>query len=1085
MSNKITKADLILADTEFIMAALAKAEKESSALQEKRDFYSELLIEAQNSDKITESAFTKDNTLVSSENSTCYSMKMVFFVNARHFVTFGDNSGPVHAHSWRLEFQIMIPRGKNDVVEFSMVSEALTKAIQPFQNIILNNIYPFNQVQPTTENIAMYCFNLAQDTLLELDLDLNVLTLWETPTRGIHVNSRNPQFDSLSPIANTVNDTVNDAETSATDIAVSPPSLESANKNEEKTIPEQKTQASIHPVYSYKQYGIAVAVLFIIALLAYHQILWPPVGQGYPWGSDTWGHLFKAEYLYHQIMQGNYYPQFTEYWYNGTQPFRYWAPLPYYILAFFRAGCGDIFTAANLFIFTCALFGGLSFLLLAPRMRLWPAVMAGTVWMVWLDNVRVAFSEGNLPRVLATALLPLLFILFLNIIEKEKLSKNIIIIIILVQLIILSHAMIAAIYCLCLTLFTFFLWAFGGCRLKTAVLAIAVLLLGIVSSAWWLLPSLTGGITEINTEAVKEIVQFVSAGVSFNPFHRFTDRETFYWGISLIAAIAVTFYTWKSKPIWARSLAVSGIILILITFPLMRELYITLPLSHLLWPLRFSSFAAMAVISSCLCFNLPEQRQKWLKANLKTSAVIAAIFIMLLTDCWFSLPLLSHTGKASFNLIQSAEFIKKTPGWRIATIDLSQLGSAPSYVFSELFGMEQVFGWAWQGAITSNNIMLLNTGLDSNYYPFLFRSCVDLGATDLVVKDDVIDDIQEFRRAAEQAGYKQENSFGEISIWHSGDHPYLVVKEPECLLIGKYAGTIALQFPEVEMGIHSEIDSYSSEYLQRYKKLILSGASWHSKSNAEQIIKDYVSAGGQVFVELAGMPENVLAKQPEFLGVYGETVSLQNNIEIFGANSRYSLIPFSPDIELWKAYVPMGLDKVELEFSYYGKQAAVYGYKLLNNQKIYFLGGNLFFHTLKTGDTMAMKLLKDTLGLSTSYTQEQLLPLQSYQVNESGYKMVYHSDHALDAAVPVAAIDGMKVKIDGKPCPKEIFENLLKIRLPAGTHEIEILLELTSVYHWGLGISALSGLFLFLGIFYYKFKSPMKLSTHKQNEEIL
>jgi uncharacterized membrane protein len=53
----------------------------------------------------------------------------------------------------------------------------------------------------------------------------------------------------------------------------------------------------------------------------------------YPWGSDTYGHLFKGNILYDALKSGKLYLNYDENWYNGVQPYRYWAPLPYYILA--------------------------------------------------------------------------------------------------------------------------------------------------------------------------------------------------------------------------------------------------------------------------------------------------------------------------------------------------------------------------------------------------------------------------------------------------------------------------------------------------------------------------------------------------------------------------------------------------------------------------------------------------------------------------------------------------------------------------------------------------------------------------------
>ena len=1008
-----------------------------------------------------------------SGDDNIYSMKLVGFVNARHFVVFGGATGPVHAHSWQVETEVDVPRGIGDTIEFSRVSQAVSAALGPYENTILNQVHPFDLILPTTENIAMYFFNRLDEYLAKLGLKLYQLSLWETPTRGIQVNNHNLALDKQIAAELKARDG-NAAYQEAAAIAdpdftdLDQRDKEAANNRKSLSKPPPIFAGSLRAPYSVRQYLLAAVLILFLSLLAYQHILWTPVEQRFPWGSDSWGHLFKAEMLYEQIQQGNYYPQFTEYWYNGVQPFRYWAPLPYYALAGLRGLSGDIFTAGHLYIYLCALLGALSWLLLSRRMGLWPAVMAALVWLLWQDNVRVAFSEGNLPRVLATALLPLLFALFLHIITRRKSYGAIIAVILTVQLTLLCHAMIAAVYCLSLALFVFFLWVFQGCSVKDLARGLMVLAAGVLTSSWWLLPSLSGGITGIDAQAVKQVVQFVPAHISLSPLCRFKNVETFYWGISLIMLLLSSLATWKSKPAWARSLTVCGIILLLITFPLFRAIYITLPLSHLLWPLRFSSFAALAVLASGFTLELEEKRQRWLQSSTVAACLLVVLLVFLLVDCLFSFRLLAHTGTRPFTIIQSGEFIKQEPGWRVATIDLSQLGSAPSFTFSEMAGLEQVFGWAWQGAVTSRNIMLLNTGLEQQYYPFLFRSCVDLGATDLVVKEDVITDLEAFREAAKRAGYQQRNKFADISVWRSISRPYLVQKNPRCLVIGKYGGTIALQFPEVEMALSSRIDDCSLEKLEQYSMLILSGANWHSKKQAEKLISDYALSGGKVFIEMAGMPPNVLAKQPEFLGVYGEAVSIRQEIEVRGEDTRVILPPVWQQEGEWKAYVPMGLDKVELEFSYYGNQAPILGYKMLKGKKIWFLGANLSYHAYQSGQSESARLLKKILDLQTEYSGDTILPLQEYEASEEGFRMSYRLEQDAEVIVPISLLDGLVVKLDGRRIEAGNYENLLKLHLPAGTHRLEMSIEKTAIFTWGKYLSLFALLLVIAALVWLK-----------------
>ena len=88
-----------------------------------------------------------------------------------------------------------------------------------------------------------------------------------------------------------------------------------------------------------KKAGITITILVyaffavMIAFLIY-------VGGNYPTGADTMCHIYKGDVLYHSIRQGNWYPLYDSFWYNGVQMMRYWAPLPVYFLAFCQALAG-------------------------------------------------------------------------------------------------------------------------------------------------------------------------------------------------------------------------------------------------------------------------------------------------------------------------------------------------------------------------------------------------------------------------------------------------------------------------------------------------------------------------------------------------------------------------------------------------------------------------------------------------------------------------------------------------------------------------------------------------------------------------
>ena len=130
--------------------------------------------------------------------------------------------------------------------------------------------------------------------------------------------------------------------------------------------------------------------------------------QMYPLGFDIHGHLFKSDLMYNEIKNGNYFPLYTPYWYNGLQPFRYWPPLPYYFMAFLQfIFDGNVMNAYLGFIWASFTIGGIGWLLFGRKInRPVLGLLFAVTWFFMPDNLRVFFGEGNLPRMFITMLLP-------------------------------------------------------------------------------------------------------------------------------------------------------------------------------------------------------------------------------------------------------------------------------------------------------------------------------------------------------------------------------------------------------------------------------------------------------------------------------------------------------------------------------------------------------------------------------------------------------------------------------------------------------------------------------------------------------
>lgn len=1027
----------------------------------------------------------REGSNTSNNTGQFYVIKLLAFLNARHYVVFGDKQGPVHAHSWQFKADVEVPAENPNQIAFGDVLREIKKVVEPYENSLLNEHEPFNTLMPTTENLAGVLFKRIKEEISSLGVNLARISVWESPTKGIEVtgftaspdkdsyyshhsivNSGHSKAEDVYDLSAVTSDNVDltkaaDSLPGITDINGSAKTSEAQNNCTAKTI----TQGNIYPV---KHFLLAGAAIIITVFIAYFKLLYSPDGNIYPWGSDTWAHLHKAEYLFGEIKRGNLLPQFYADWYNGWQPFRYWPPLSYYPIVAIRFFVGNIFVAGNIFVVLCAVTGSVLWLLFAGRMGIFPAALMGILWAVWPDNVNVAIASGNLPRTLDNALLPLLFFYFWRTIEDKR-AKDIVITIILVHMAVLTHAMFAAIFCIGMMLFAFFLFIFRGCSFIELLRAGIVLISGILTAAWWLLPSLSGGAAGIDAASVKEAVEFLSPLQSFNPTTRFDNFSALYFGISLLFGAAVSLFFWKSKPAWAKSLLVCGLLLIIYTFPISRPIYMAMPLGHLIWPIRFSSFAGMALLMSSLSFVQGQDK----KYKLKVLTVTCLIFIAVVVDSSFSRNLITTRSEPE-EILQGVEILKNNPGWKVATLDLSRLESSPSYYFSQKAGREQVFGSSYQGAVTSSNIMQINTAILNEYYPFIFRSLTYLGATDVVVKKDIFKELTFFKKAAADTQYREIADGGKIAYWHGGNSPYVVEANNKCLVIGSYAPVLCYLFPAAEIGRSNYIDDYTIEEINKYPMLVLSGAKWRSKDNAESLITQYAVSGKNVFVDMTGFPQKVSAKQPYFLGIYGENIFLKKPLEINGGSQKYKLLPFSNDFSVWKCYVPQGLDKVLYSFDYMGRTAALLGYKNVGSGKVYFLGSNIIYHAFLTKDPTAIDLLKNILGLNDQYPRIKTIPLIDYRVNQDGYSLKYDNQNEIDAILPLASIQGFNVKIDGQPARYSTFENLIRLNLPAGYHSIEISLGKPDIYYIGMTLTALS-VFLIL-LYLYLFRERREIS---------
>ncbi len=793
----------------------------------------------------------------------------------------------------------------------------------------------------------------------------------------------------------------------------------------------------------------AALIIGIAVLLIYRSILFPPEGTPlFPWASDTQGHLLKVQYLRENLNRGLLSPRILPDWYMGMEFMRYYPPLPYYLLVLLNFFIPNTVAAANWFIGLCALAGGLSWLLYQRWIGILPALVGGVLFTFLPDNIRVALAEGNLPRVFATALLPLMIYLLLRTIEETGPAWHRIALAFCFAVIVLSHAMMAAIYAVCCGLILLVLLSKRSISIQKAFRIVLFILLGIMISAWWLIPSFSGGITELDTSAMTEALAVFPITNYLNPGLRVGNPEAVYIGLALLTLSIASLWVYWEKRGFTTALTFTGCFGVLITTTGFNQIFNSLPLHNLLWPLRF-----LGIASFVLLLGLMWSLRGWKSIS---PVVVLTVVTVVAIDGAGSFFLIGMR-PADSDLNQINQRLAVSNGWREATLDLSRLGSSPSLSFTAEGAREQIFGWAYQGARTAKTVAALNDAIELGFPAYLVNR-LDLYGTDDVVLLEEIPNADHIADGLQQAGYLKAYTGERVDWYHREGRPRAFIADWETLGIGAGAQNLAYLFPDLIVGTSTRVDDYRLEHLLHYKTIVLSGFDWHDRHAAEQLVEQVARLGVRVVVDLTGVEPDPMARIPRFLNVWGEQSILSpGEIRVYSQGKEFTFEGFNQYSQPWYAHMLQGLDQEFWSFDYLGEKGNLVGYKAFGPEKVWFVGLNLPYHAVQTRDPLAIQLLSLLLQLEPeAAARRKQVSLVDYQAGGGGYQFSYYLENPETLFVPVAYHEGTFVVVDGIPTQTYSYERLLAFEAPAGVHQVQIGLRRTPTHLVGKAISGLA-----------------------------
>ena len=126
------------------------------------------------------------------ENSSI--MHLDVFLDARHFHFVDPWNKQEHQHRWQVKVQVEVPR--HEEVAYSQLLSAVTSALSRYDDVLLNEVFPFDHVDPSHENVAGYFFNCLEDMVAAKGLRLIEVGLWEKQNLVLQVHARHEEIDA-------------------------------------------------------------------------------------------------------------------------------------------------------------------------------------------------------------------------------------------------------------------------------------------------------------------------------------------------------------------------------------------------------------------------------------------------------------------------------------------------------------------------------------------------------------------------------------------------------------------------------------------------------------------------------------------------------------------------------------------------------------------------------------------------------------------------------------------------------------------------------------------------------------------------
>lgn len=112
-----------------------------------------------------------------------YTLKILAdFASAHTLRDYPGDCRRMHGHNWKVEVEV-VAKELDEVgmgLDFKVIKDATRALAKRLDHRYLNDIEPFDKINPTAENIAAYFYKNLSHSLNDSRVRVSAVTLWET-----------------------------------------------------------------------------------------------------------------------------------------------------------------------------------------------------------------------------------------------------------------------------------------------------------------------------------------------------------------------------------------------------------------------------------------------------------------------------------------------------------------------------------------------------------------------------------------------------------------------------------------------------------------------------------------------------------------------------------------------------------------------------------------------------------------------------------------------------------------------------------------------------------------------------------------